>query len=257
MAHEIDLSKYEIRTDMIVDEVEKNKYKCMVKNGIKISHAVLAKNNKYNKKPGNYITLEFNDVTDSENLKKISKALKDELSKLIPKKNKTLVVGLGNIKSTPDSLGPRVIDEIIVTSYLYDMGIDVDDNYSNVSAIKPGVTGETGIETLSIIKGVVKEIKPDLMIIIDSLSTSSLDRLNKSIQINTSGVYPGSGVGNKRKELSKKTLGIPVIIIGVPTVISYNSEKTNLMVTPKEIDFLIDKFVKIISYGINRSLHNI
>ena len=257
MAHEIDLSKYEIRTDMIVDSSINNNSKCSIRNGVKISKTTLTKNNKYNKKPGSYITLEFDDVTDSDNMKKVSKVFKEELSKIIKIKGKTLVVGLGNIKSTPDSLGARVIDEIIVTSYLFDMNIDVDKNYSNVSAIKPGVTGETGIETQSIIKGVVKMIKPDLMIIVDSLSTSSLDRLNKSIQITTSGVYPGSGVGNKRKELSPKTLGIPVIVIGVPTVISYNNESSNLMVTPKEIDFLIDKFVQIISYGINKSLHNI
>ena len=239
-----------------------------------------------------------------------------------------MVIGLGNVKSTPDALGPFVTDKIIVTNHFYEMGVDVDDNLSCVSAFYPGVTGTTGIETLDYIKGVVEKVRPDLVILVDALASSSISRVNKSIQISNAGITPGSGIGNKRKEISKETLGIPVLAIGVPTVVdavvivadtinymiknyTYNKnfskkkvskfinhpvnylkeevkvsnedKKTllglvgtlseeelknltyevltpigyNLMVTPKEVDFVVEKLSDIISYAVNHSLHNI
>lgn len=335
--HNIDLKKYEIRTDMAIDLVEKNKDKLVPisyeKEGVKVSWLKLDKDNIIGKKQGQYLTLEFGDITDDDAKKKVSKVFKEEFSKMLDKigfnnKTKTMVIGLGNIKSTPDALGPFVSENIIVTKHFFDMQVDVEKSFSNVSSFYPGVTGSTGIETVDLIKGVVLETKPDLIIIVDALASSSISRLNRSIQVSDSGISPGSGVGNKRKEVSKETLGVPVIAVGVPTVVdaavivcdtinymsknySYNKnlqskkisklitkqvnyldkkidinendKKTllglvgtlseeelinltyevlnpigyNLMVTPKEVDFIIEKLSEIISYGINHSLHQI
>ena len=174
------------------------------------------------------------------------------------------MVGLGNDKSTPDSLGPRVIDNIIVTRHMDVLGIN-----SNrvVSAIKPGVTGETGIETKDIIKGIIDKIKPDFVVVIDSLKSSTIKRLTKTIQITDTGIHPGSGVNNKRDALDKKSLGIPVIAVGIPTVCDLstivnefsksNKKIPNMIVTLKEIDFVIDKLSDLLSICINEVIHDI
>lgn len=335
--HSINLDKYELRTDMAIDLAEKDNTKVEQKiyeeNGIKTTFMKLNKENNLGKKEGSYITIEFGDVSDTDTKESVSKVLEKELKKILKtinynKNMKTLVIGLGNIKSTPDALGPMVSDNIIVTKHLFDMNVDVDKNFSCVSTIYPGVTGSTGIETLSIIKGVVNETNPDLILVVDALASSSLERINRSIQISDSGILPGSGVGNKRMEISKDTLNVPVIAIGIPTVVdaavivfdtinymfkdyAYNKklqklkafklitkkinylkkdievedndkkkllglignlndeellrltyevlEPTgyNLMVTPKEVDFIMEKLVDIISYAINHTLHNI
>ena len=314
--HEIDLKKYELRTDLAIDLIERKKstknINIYYKDDIKITSVVLKKNNALKKKEGTYITLEFDDVTDDDNKNNVKSVFKEELLKILQsngynKDMKTLIIGLGNIKSTPDSLGPLVSDSIITTSHLYDMKIEVDKAFSSVCSFYPGVTGITGIETSNMIIGVVNEVKPDLIIVVDALSSTSISRVNKSIQITDSGISPGSGVGNKRKEISKDTIGVPVIAIGVPTVTSasvivcdtieyminnYINEKKvicnndrenlfgligtlsqkelenltyevltplgyNLMVTPKEVDFVIEKLSEIISFGINNTLHDI
>ena len=335
--HNIDLKKYEVRTDMAIDLTEKNsnlyKSNSYTKNSVKVSWITLDENNNIGKKPGIYLTLEFDDVTDDDNKKKVAAVFKSELEKMLNivgynKLKKVTVIGLGNVKSTPDSLGPFVSDKIVATKHFFDMNIDVDKKFSNVSTFYPGVTGTTGIETSDFINGVIKEVKPDILIVVDALSSSSISRVNKSIQVSDSGISPGSGIGNKRKEISKKTIGIPVIAIGVPTVVdaavivsdtmnymfqnyAYNKKIEtnkiskfiskpvnyldknidlniedkksflgivgtlsneellkltyevltpigyNLMVTPKEIDFVIDKLSDVISYGINHTLHDI
>ena len=326
--HSIDLKKYELRTDMVLDdnkELKSNKErKTYVNKGVNVS---LILDDSYS-----YVTLEFSDITDTDHKDIVSLVFKEELEKFLKMyncnlKTKYLIVGLGNIKSTPDSLGPLTIEKIITTKHLFDIN-EVGDNFSCVSAFSPGVTGVSGIETYSYVKGVLSMVKPDILIIVDALSSSSISRVNKSIQISNKGIMPGSGIGNERKELSEKTLGIPVISVGVPTITSastivfdtinymmknyaYNKEleekniskfvtskvnyldknvdvnmedkKTlfglvgtlkeeellrltyevvepigyNLMVTPKEIDFIIEKLSEIISYGINHCLHNI
>ena len=129
-----------------------------------------------------------------------------------------LIVGLGNKNCTPDSIGPLVTDNIIVTNHLYELGL-LDEGFKRTSIVTPGVKGSTGLETSAIIRGIINVLKPDLVIAIDSLASSSLDHVNKTIQITDAGVAPGSGVGNKREELSIDTLGVPVIGIGTPTVV--------------------------------------
>lgn len=225
MNNEKDLEKYSIRTDLAVDYLKyKNldgvKAKTRIKDGITITKVYLNKKNILNKKKGKYITLEFEDCTDSINKDKIIKALTMELKKIFNFKSNEniLIVGLGNKESTPDSLGPSVIKNIIITNHIYLLD-NLSENYRRVSVIEPGVMGTTGIETSEIIEGIVSKLKPSYLIVIDSLASNSLERLNKTIQITDTGISPGSGIGNKRKEISFDTLNIPVIAIGVPTVV--------------------------------------
>lgn len=220
---EKDLQNYKIRTDLAIDEKIENRENIIIKTNvyddIKVTNVnVLKKIEEINKKPGNYITIEFDDVTDYDNNKKVEKIFIKELKRIIKNYFNILIVGLGNKACTPDSIGPLVTENIIVTNHLYELGL-LDVGFRRISIINPGVKGTTGLETSSIIKGVISELKPDLIIAIDSLASSSLEHLNKTIQITDTGISPGSGVGNKREELSKDTLGIPVIGIGVPTVV--------------------------------------
>lgn len=259
--HSIDLSKFNLRTDIALDNFNTNNdnenIKISKNSNVTITDVYIDDNSSklYNKKVGNYITLEFDDITDSTNQDNIKSNLYDVLSKLIKvtKDDLVLIVGLGNRDATSDSLGPKVIDNIVVTNHLYELDV-LDDNYYRVSAIEPNVTGITGIETHTIIKSIVSSIKPKLVIIIDSLASSSFSRLCKTIQITDTGINPGSGIGNNRKELSKDTLNTEVIALGVPTVIDLNkiiNEDDSFIVTPNEIDYLINSFKNVISDTIN------
>jgi len=272
MKHEIDLSKYNLYTDLTLERIENNNTNISLniskKKGIKVTKIYVdEKDSKIiNKSVGNYTTIEFKDITDSNNKENISKVLCKELNEYIDLSNNDLVliIGLGNIDSTPDSLGPKVVDNILITNHIYELGL-LDDKYNRVCAIKPSVYAKTGIETSTIIKSIVKSIKPNLIILIDSLASSSLNRLNKTIEITDTGISPGSGIGNNRGLINKESLGVDIIAIGVPTVVSANTlvyELTNskkvkdndLVVTPTEIDFLIECLSKVISNSINKCL---
>ena len=179
------------------------------------------------KKAGSYITIYADGVKneDTQSQDNAAKVLTDSLHKLLEKNNisadKTgLIVGLGNGKVTPDALGPMTIEKILVTNHLFELNHEsVADGYRPVAAVSPGVMGVTGIETSEIILGIIEKFKPDFVIAVDALASRSIERVNETIQLSDSGIHPGSGVGNKRKELSQQTLGIPVIAIGVPTVV--------------------------------------
>lgn len=237
------------------------------------------------RKMGNYITIDVkrvNNITTEKEEKIIntfSKELKDIIEKNSNKSDEILIVGLGNLYATPDSLGSKVVQNIEITRHIkIYLPNAIDPNTRSVSAITPGVLGTTGVETIEIVKGIVDNIKPKLVIAIDSLCSKNIDRINKSIQISDTGIVPGGGVGNKQEELSEDTLGIPVIGVGVPTVLdaatividTLNSCKINIseneivekmklnnfnfIVTPKEIDSLIESMSNIVSEGINMSL---
>ena len=337
MKNRINLDKYQIRTDLIIENSFLNNSNLIVKNvsdNIKVTNVEVDHDlsKSLNKGVGSYITIEFDDVTNHEDKEEIKNVLQDEIKLLldklkINKNSKALIVGLGNKGSTADSLGPKVISNILVTRHLFVLNTNVKDGIRNVAAISPGVMATTGIETYDTITSLINIIKPDFLIVIDSLASMSIDRINKTIQITDTGIHPGSGVGNNRRELSFNTIGIPVIAIGVPTVVesstivsdtidylfkhlSYiknnyqmnklifshnkhyldeikemdlsNDEKRevsgmlgeldetskrqlisevltsvnyNLIVTPKEIDFLIDNLGEVISSAINNSLH--
>lgn len=222
MEHEIDLKNVNLYTDLAIEQIDSNikvtKYK---KNNIKVTNVLLDKDME-NKKKGNYITIEFDDCTDKKNKKNITKVLIQEIKKIIKNYSLYLIIGLGNSKSTPDSLGPKVIDNILVTNHLYELN-SLSSDYKRVCAIKTSVMANTGIESYDIIKSITSVIKPDCIIVIDSLAARSIERLNKTIQITDSGINPGSGIGNNRKEISFNTLNIPVIAIGVTTVVSLSN----------------------------------
>jgi len=244
---------------------------------------------------GTYITIDTKDLKIAreeeidETAKVLTKELKNLINAHIQKQDEILVVGLGNIYVTPDSLGPKVINEIDVTRHLIKyMPQYIESETREVSAISPGVLGTTGIETVEILKGIVDNVKPKLVIVIDALASRSIERINSTVQISDTGIVPGAGVGNTRNEISKNTLGIPVISLGIPTVVetavlvsdcldlfigklqdeaksneflnnlkemdNYEEIKEalvpkdyNLIVTPKEIDDLIENMKDVIA----------
>ena len=226
-----------------------------------------------NKPLGKYITLESENFksNDPEFIKKASYILKEEILKILNHKifSNVLVAGLGNRYISSDSLGPMVISKIMVTRHIKEyMPELIDDDIIPVSAISPGVLGITGIETNDIIKGVSEKLNPDLIIVVDALATSNPKRIHTVIQITDTGINPGSGVGNNRKEISQNTLNVPVIAIGVPTVCDLLSIAKSVsgsadidgygndfFVTPKEIDKLSSSMAEVISCGINLCLH--
>lgn len=317
----IDLGKFPLRTDLIIENNSLNHVKKTVE-GIDITSSY---------QDGNYVTISFDDITDFESRENVGKVLESVLKDIylknnISEKDECMIIGLGNIKSTPDSLGVKVIGDILVTKHLFKYG-NVKKGIRKVSSFVPGVMANTGLESSNVISAIIKEEKPGFVIVVDALASLSIDRINKTIQITDTGIHPGSGIGNNRKEISKSTLGIPVIAIGVPTVvtsttivydtieylfkhISYIKENEDvnkltftrtkgykqkikdrklsieeqnmllglfgslnkkekrslinevltdinldLIVTPSEIDFLIDKLSDMIASSINNSLH--
>lgn len=238
--HEIDLSKYDLRTDLIIEKDIKNiKNNHYIQDDIEVDDIVLKKDNLLQKMPGKYVTISFKDITDSINYNQVLKVLIKEIKKVFNyckiKNNDTcLVIGLGNRKIISDALGSKTLENIIVTRHLYLLN-NVDTNYRNVSIIEPNVIGVTGIDSFEIIKNVVDELKPNFIIAIDSLCACNIKRLNCTIQITSSGITPGSGIGNNREELSKKTLGVPVIALGVPTVVD------SAVIVSDTINYLLKK----------------
>jgi spore protease len=179
------------------------------------------------KLPGHYITIEVPALRskDSNLQDRVATLLAKQFEAFLVKLNinpmaKVLIIGLGNWNVTPDALGPMVVENVTVTRHYFElMPGNVSPGYRPVSAIAPGVLGTTGIETSEIVQGIVEKSQPDLVIAIDSLASRSLERVNTTIQIADTGIHPGSGIGNKRKGLTIDTLGVPVIAIGVPTVV--------------------------------------
>lgn len=237
----------------------------------------------FGKPMGIYVTLEVEGVLEQKDgiRERTARALASELKKMIPFDYylKALVVGLGNEKVTPDSLGPHTVDKVKITSHLFTMfGCDGDWEMANVSGFNPSVTGVTGMETADLIQKVVSMVKPDVAIIIDSLAAKNMERMSTTIQLCDTGIEPGAGMGNRRKAISKDTLGCRVVSIGVPTVIdsrtlimeaaenisSWEDEKTReylsgrsfeMIVTSTDIDEIIKDFSEIIANAINITLH--
>lgn len=175
---------------------------------------------------GDYITIDIQKlkIAQEEELEKAGEILANELKTIVAKhvdsQGEILVVGLGNSYVTPDSLGPKVTNEIEVTRHIINyLPQYVEEGTRMVSAIAPGVLGTTGIETAEILKGIVDNIHPKLVIVIDALASRSIERISSTVQLSDTGIVPGAGVGNTRNEISQKTLGIPVVAIGIPTVV--------------------------------------
>lgn len=259
--HNIQVPDYNIRTDLIVDQENNAKIKTTSRKYQDVK-VLLSKDKDYN-----YTTIFFNDITDKTNFLSLQKVLKEELDKYlkITTKDKILVIGLGNKYATPDSLGPTTIEKVLVTRYLFLLG-DVEQGYSNVSTYKPDVIGNTGIESINIIKNLIQDIKPTKVVVIDALKANKLERLAKTIQITNSGIHPGSGISNDRGEISKKTMNCEIIAIGIPTVVDIKTiiesktqnnlnVKDNFIVTPTNIDFLIEKLSYLLGNTLNIIFH--
>ncbi|MBQ6868825.1 MAG: GPR endopeptidase, partial [Clostridia bacterium] len=187
---------------------------------------------------GTYITFLLSKVWQSsrDEAMNAARAIRDELVRLLPEEGTVLIVGLGNINITADNIGPKVSHRIIVTRHLKDDMPESFDDFHSVCAISPGVLGLTGIETGEIIKGVADRISPAAIIAIDALATSDLNRLGNTIQICDSGIAPGSGVGNYRFAINKETFGVPVIAIGIPTVVEAGTMVRELIGDSYDID---------------------
>ena len=239
------LDKYSIRTDLALEEKERFESDNVEVQGVVLEEHYdeekeirvtrvrieTEKGAKVMGKPvGTYLTLETPNlsVPDEEYHREIAEELAKYVQELIRGNTiekedvSILVVGLGNRQVTPDALGPNVVDHLTVTRHIvkeygkYAMGME---NANMISAIVPGVMGQTGMETVEIIRGVIKETKPDLVIAVDALAARNSKRLHRTIQIADTGIHPGSGVGNYRNGMTKESLGVPVIGIGVPTVV--------------------------------------
>ncbi len=232
---------YQVRTDLALEAREKFENDNVEVKGVTVKEENPGRNMKVTKviietengakimgKPrGSYITLEAPDMTDSDEdyHREISEELAKILKELMPIEKKelsVLIAGLGNREVTPDALGPRVVDNMMITRHIirkfgkYAFGLK---RNHQISSIVPGVMAQTGMETLEIIKGVLEETKPDYIIAVDALAARSAKRLNRTIQITDTGISPGSGVGNHRHALNRESMGIPVIAIGIPTVV--------------------------------------
>ena len=231
---------------------------------------------------GNYITIEADGILEErDGIKdKVENVIAAELKKLIKFHYylNVLVVGLGNTTVTPDALGPEAASKIRVTNHLFDMfEADGDDEMSRVSCLVPGVTAATGLETAEIIKKTAELVKPEVIIVVDSLAARNIERVSTTIQISDTGISPGAGMGNKRTGINSETVGARVVAIGVPTVIDAttiirdaladnidSAEKVekyieeydrHMIVTSTDIDMLIKDFSDIIANGINKTLH--
>lgn len=280
----------------IIDGIESSEKNITDK--IRVSRVRVTNNNgvqAIGKPIGNYITIDIKKLkyAESNEKQKASEILTNELKNMIDshidKKDDVLVVGLGNIYVTPDALGPKVINEIDITRHIKKyLPQYIDENARSVSAISPGVLGTTGIETVEILKGIVQNVKPKLLIVIDALASRSIERISSTIQISDTGIVPGAGVENTRKEINIDTVGVPVIAIGIPTVVelatlvsdgidifidrlqekaesneylnklqqndkyeevkeALNIGEYNMIVTPKEIDELIENMKDIVA----------
>ena len=275
--------EYQIRTDLALEtqeRIQKSKKNLRGigfkederKNGITISTVSIETENAsktMGRPKGKYITIEAPQLSEddtnyhrevSEEFSMVLRELMLEVGERISLKVKSgewsiLVVGLGNREVTADALGPRVVDNLFITRHIlkeygtYAFGSKI---VNKISGIVPGVMAQTGMETSQIIKGIVSTTKPGVVIAIDALAARSVNHLNKTFQISDKGIHPGSGVGNHRAGITSESVGVPVIALGVPTVIEMN----NMFVTPKDVDIVIRANADILSDSINSLVYS-
>lgn len=280
--HRTDLA-YEEVTNLLDNENiwhQKKSYNHVEANHVKILHEI----NEVNKAVGDYISVEFKRLDEKEEREDIIQVCMDCLKGLLDGIKKPLcrflVVGLGNQEITADALGPKAAKNIIVTSHLYRYDeLDEKSGAADVAVITPGVMGQTGLESVEFVKAVAQVYEPDCILAIDALATRSIERINRVIQITNTGIQPGAGVGNHRMALNYESMKVPVIAMGVATVVSIEAlideilenlneadqnkikklvqvnESYQMVVTPKEMDEEIKHLSEIISKTINYTLH--
>lgn len=227
---------------------------------------------------GTYITLELTPFNRKErnSFKRVASVLGQQLSELmrLQKDETVLVVGLGNAAITPDAIGPKALEHLLITRHLISQMPSFFSDYRAVSALAPGVLGITGVESVEVVQGVTDRVKPQCMIVVDALASKNLDRICNSIQLSDTGITPGSGIQNARESFDRARFGIPVYALGVPTIVDMQTvlfdclgdrdetelkldvrRGANMMVTPHDIDAKVEQIAKLIAYGINLSLH--
>ncbi len=224
---------------------------------------------------GTYITVEVPPFSDDAPIDdSITTAIKTELQRLITKQGTVLVIGLGNMDITPDAFGPKTASRVLATRHITgeiarSAGLG---NLRSVAVVATGVLGQTGIETAEMLSGIVEKIKPSCVIAVDALASRRLSRLGCTVQMSDSGISPGAGVGNRRLSISRQTLGVPVISIGVPTVVdavtlandltgcecseTVEPRGAKMIVTPQEIDLIIDRSSHLVAHSINCALQS-
>lgn len=240
-----------IRTDLAIDK--KNEEKQIEKEekggGITVYKSIGGKNK--------HITVTFPQIDFLNDCQRIENEIGNALEILCPKeRDRILIAGLGNTEITPDSIGPNVAASILATRHIVGeiserIGLK---NLKSVSVITPNVLGKTGIETAELVSAAVNRVKPQAVIVIDALASSDEERLFRTVQLSDGGIKPGSGVKNSRKEISEKTLGVPTIALGVPTVVdigSLSNKKEGMIVTPKDVDLLCKKICDMLARSIN------
>ena len=264
-----------IRTDLVIDtsdtlkeDIKGADIRTENRGKIKITKTHITDDGaaeRFKKPKGKYITIEFPPIDRLAEYGCIEKAITDSLCELLPEnREKLLAVGLGNTDITADSIGPDTISGILATRHLVggfaeSIGLK---GLKSVAAIAPGVLGKTGIEVMELLAGAAERIKPSAVIVIDALASGSSSRLFTTVQLCDTGISPGSGVKNSRKEISEKTLGIPVIAVGVPTVVDASAlafeltgrepeNYSEMIVTPKDIDVLSKHMSEILSRALN------
>lgn len=255
-------------TDEKMKSLDETEIKSEVDGDIKLTEiGILTQEDsrKIGKPIGSYITIEFPDILKIGNTEKLRNKIVEALKILLPDKNKSiLVLGLGNSDITPDSIGPLTAKKIFATRHIKGKAARKTglDRLRCVSVLTPGVLGQTGIEVSEFVSSAVSEIKPDSVIVIDALASRSTERLFKTVQLSNTGISPGSGVKNSRKEISEKTVGVPVTAVGIPTVVDAETlafelskkepeKHSDMFVTPKEVDILCEKASEILSEALN------
>ena len=228
---------------------------------------------------GSYVTIQLDALARREEdaFGRAARAIAAELNGLLklPEEATCLVVGLGNRAITPDAIGPGVADHTMVTRHLVEQAPEHFGSFRPVAALAAGVLGTTGVESGELVKAVAEKIRPGCIIAVDALASRSMDRVCTTVQLANTGIVPGSGVGNHRAALNRETLGVPVIAVGVPTVVDAGTLAADilaeagqegldpealagagdgLMVTPRDIDQRVADLVKVIGYGINLAL---
>lgn len=275
------VERHEIAGSEDIDGIEINKYD---DGGVTVTEIKVTNENgsrALDKPLGSYVTVEVTPFSKASDLFSHQlTVLSEQIKKLIPDSGLVLIAGLGNKTITPDALGPRAAELIFATRHIgaelrKSIGME---NIRNAAVIIPGVLGKTGVETGEIIESVARKVKPCAVIVIDALASRRLERLGTTVQMATSGVVPGSGVGNARSRIDEQTLGIPVLSVGVPTVVDAATLASDLieqagyaadgakfekllkaigeriMVTPKEIDLMIERAAQLVAMSINCAL---
>ena len=219
---------------------------------------------------GTYLTAEFPPLTDAEaDYGRYTELLAEQLTELLPSSSPVLVAGIGNRRITPDALGPLAADMVLATRHIdaeFSRSCGLED-LRPTAVVVPGVLGQTGIESSEILRALCQTIRPGAVVVIDALAARLASRIGCTVQINDTGISPGSGVGNHRHAINKDTLGVPVVAIGVPTVVNaatlvrefsdaedIDNACRSMVVTPREIDILVQRASRLVAYSINRVL---